>query len=572
MSQLNDAKLLTLRTELALEGHINDLEILWLLALGATSGSIVDAWWEVFDAASIAPGQFNDRAVAYITATVGAPPTPDYNAAWLHYWENATLVPPVPQPPLLPDLFHWFDFTDATVLWQDTAGTIPIADGQGILRVDNKGTEGTPVLDDFPAGPRWQPDLLNGYHGTLVSSGFPANLQDAGWLGASPPGAGVTIFSVGRENYVSGVTPSNHFLQAGGPGVMGVEADPGLVQWAGNLSGAPQPTGSGRAITLGEWVWNMARGGPTNTFETSGTPPVFVLGPYTQPAGGTITLGQAKGSVMEVLVYGRELTGPEVLLVAAYFDAKYGPLPHIAPPPTVAILEHSHDFTEAQTVWNNVAQNQPAGDGDVIRAINDLGDGNVDLTSPNSGSAPIYRTSVVNGLNVADFDQNADEVDGTTGAWPIATVGGAMAVIFRQVVRAGGAFVDPIYRFTGANPAVAGIRGGAAVDLNRIEFFGPGFSFFSSSTPILGTWYLAYFSMSPAFGGAQWAISGDGESVSGFAGASFDLTAPGNLRIETGQGDVEVAEASLWIGPLSAAERATLVAYADAKYGILPHA
>lgn len=571
MSQLNDAKLLTLRTELALEGHINDLEILWLLALGATSGSIVDAWWEVFDAASIAPGQFNDRAVAYITATVGAPPTPDYNAAWLHYWENATLVPPVPQPPLLPDLFHWYDFTDPTVLWQDVAGTIPIVAGQDILRVDDKGTEGTVVLDDFPPGPVWQLNLLNGYPGTINAAGFPANLQDAGWGGASPPGVGVTIFSVGREDYISGVAPSNHYLQAGGPGVMGVEADPTLVQWAANLSGAPQPTGSGRAITLGEWVWNMGRGGPTNTYETSGTPPVFVVGPYTQPAGGTITLGQAKGSVMEVLVYGRELTGPEVLLVAAYFDAKYGVLPFLTPPPTAAALTYHHDFTDNATVWSDVAQAVPAVNGGVVRAINGKSASPIDLTSASGIASPTYRTAVVNGLNVADFDQTADQVNGVAAAWPIATVGGAAMVVFRQIVRAGGAFVDPIYRFTGT-PGIFGIRGGGAVQLDNIEFFGPGFSFFSSAAPVLGTWYLAYISISPAFGGVQWFLSGGGEQASGFGGASADLPAPAQLRIETGQGDVEVAEAAIWTAPLSAAERAALVVYADGKYGTLPHA
>ena len=46
MTQLNDVKLLTLRTELAAEGHINDLEHDWLVALGATAGGkLQDMWW-----------------------------------------------------------------------------------------------------------------------------------------------------------------------------------------------------------------------------------------------------------------------------------------------------------------------------------------------------------------------------------------------------------------------------------------------------------------------------------------------------------------------------------------------
>lgn len=466
--------------------------------------------------------------------------------------------------PLLPDLFHWYDFTDPSVLWQDTAGTIPIVAGQDILRVDDKGTEGTPILDDFPPGPVWELDLLNGHAGTLSVAGFPPNLQDALYAGASPPGPGVTIFSVGREGYVSGFTPSNHYLQAGGPGVMGSEADPSLVEWAGNLTGSPQPTGSGRAITLDEWVWNMVRGGPTNTFETSGTAPVFNVGPFTSPIAGTITLGQAKGSVMEVLVYGRELSAAEQAQVVGYLDEKYGVLPYLTPPATTADLIHHLDFTEAQTVWRNPAANQHAGDGDLIRVLDNLGSDGTSLTGA-GGTSPTYRTGVVNGLNIAEYSA-LDLLDSIIAAGHASSVSGlSMSVV---------------WRWRGAHPV--GFPVSRVLDWpigNRIEkassqeavgtYTGIGL-LGSLGTMTVDTWYLFYLS-SDAAGAVTWRMSGEIEQSAGPLGALVDIPPGSILKLKTDGYDIEIAEAAVWGGPLTASERAALTAYADAKYGTLPH-
>lgn len=38
------------------------------------------------------------------------------------------------------DLMHWWDFTDTSTMFQETAGTTPIADGQTLKRVNDKGT------------------------------------------------------------------------------------------------------------------------------------------------------------------------------------------------------------------------------------------------------------------------------------------------------------------------------------------------------------------------------------------------------------------------------------------------
>ncbi len=572
MTTLADAKLTSLEALTGNTGHVNDLEAEFLVSLGATAGStIVDQWWEVFDTAAVPAGQFNDRAVAYIVAQVGSPPSDDYNEHWRFYWENVSVGPVVPQPPLLADLFHWYDFTDPLVLWQDTAGTIPIVDGQDILRVDDKGTEGTVVLDDFPAGPTWRTNQLNGFAGTLSLAGFPANLQDASWGGASPPGPGVTIYSVGREGYVSGVSPSNHYLQAGGPGVMGVEADPVLGQWAGNLTGSPQPTGSGRAITLHEWVWNKAKGGASNEFETSGSAPVVVGGPFVAPIAGTVTLGQAKGSVMEVLVYGRELTGPEEALVIAYFDAKYGPLPQHAPPPVTAPLIHHYDFTDNFTVFRNPSGTQLARDGDTIRLLIDKGISGSDLTTPNGTDAPTYRTDYVNGENIADFSPGANskpmtgvDLVGTTGSKGLTN-----AIIFRIEDALGPAVQMADWSF-------------GVTRLRILRDFGAGFMTyeypgppgkFSEGVIVPGSWYLWYFSTTGVFAGAddRSRLSGELQIASAqLAPDSIPAVEPIILTHITSQ-NFQIAEWAVWEGPLSDPELALLEAYADAKYGTLPH-
>ena len=53
----------------------------------------------------------------------------------------------VPQPPLTP--YVWFDFTDITQLFQDTAGLTPVtANGQAVNSVTDKGTLGTTAATD----------------------------------------------------------------------------------------------------------------------------------------------------------------------------------------------------------------------------------------------------------------------------------------------------------------------------------------------------------------------------------------------------------------------------------------
>lgn len=244
-----------------------------------------------------------------------------------------TVLPLTPQPMLIEDLVHWFDFTDSTVLWQDVAGTIAIVDGTDILRVDDKGYAGVDFIDSFPPGPIWRTNLINGLAGTESVSGFPANLQMTGWANGSGAASLKGVFAVARATYTGGF-PNNLFLASAAPGVIGVEADEfSTGDWAGNLTNEPQPTSTGRAITLNEWVMVAAGGNAPssdNFYRASGTSEVILTGPYVAPGSPTNpTLAQMSGNCMEVLVYDNLFEAVERQAQEDnYFNRRYGVLPH----------------------------------------------------------------------------------------------------------------------------------------------------------------------------------------------------------------------------------------------------
>lgn len=73
------------------------------------------------------------------------------------------LIPPVPMPPGAPVL--WYDGSDLSTLWQDTAGTVPVvSDGDPVNRIDNKGSMvGVPVLNSGASGQfLWRENFQNG--------------------------------------------------------------------------------------------------------------------------------------------------------------------------------------------------------------------------------------------------------------------------------------------------------------------------------------------------------------------------------------------------------------------------
>ena len=84
-------------------------------------------------------------------------------------------------------------------------------------------------------------------------------------------------------------------------------------------------------------------------------------------------------------------------------------------------------------------------------------------------------------------------------------------------------------------------------------------------------WYLGAFAFDGGGGTDRWQWSG--EALQTFAlGALTDIAGGSSLEIKNATTEIQVAEFGVWGGQLSAAEFTALFAYADNKYGTLPHA
>lgn len=86
---LNDAKLEALRVYLGvLDGQVNQLEVEYLEALGASGDSISDLWMDYFENNLEFPqdrGQFNDMAFGWL-GDLGF--TGSLSERWITYWQN----------------------------------------------------------------------------------------------------------------------------------------------------------------------------------------------------------------------------------------------------------------------------------------------------------------------------------------------------------------------------------------------------------------------------------------------------------------------------------------------------
>lgn len=232
-------------------------------------------------------------------------------------------------PPLLGDLVHWFDFSDASVNWQDAAGTVPIVAGQDVVRTDNKGTDGTPLIEAFPPGGTWTLGLVNGLAGIVNGTNFSAS-QQTGWLGGAGGGVGQMHFAWGRRTDALANSSTGLGWQfSGGGGDHQLRADNAVLpgDWAVAVTGIPTPTSTTRAIINNEWNWvyGGVDSGGTITYRASGSPKQTMAGVYgVSGPPATMSWGFPRGDTIEILMYGRGLSSAEQSLVTAYFDARAG--------------------------------------------------------------------------------------------------------------------------------------------------------------------------------------------------------------------------------------------------------
>ena len=251
-----------------------------------------------------------------------------------------------------------------------------------------------------------------------------------------------------------------------------------------------------------------------------------------------------------------------------------GALPPPPFPPFAAPILQRFDFTDQSTVWADTAGTIPITDGTLIKRIDNLGTSGAPMIQ-GSTLAPTYRTNIVNGLGVADFAAGPGtrrlRASADPTAYDFPTNGITIAAIVRR---------------TGSAPAgqqaLISWAGNYRIDYNSPadaapdDFLVTGFPVFVTliAAPLLNNWYLLYQS-----GGGSGDNSNDAayaspgpEDTSAIGDPNINLPGPHDVEITAFSGDYEEAESFILGGPMTVAERLALQAYADAKYGSLPHA
>lgn len=571
MTTLADSKLSALETLTGNTGHINDLEAEYLVLLGATAGkTIVDMWGEVFDNAAIAAGQHNDRWMAYMDSILSPATEDQYNDREREFWDGGG-TPIGLEPPGTP--FRWWDFTDGSVVFSDVAGTTPSVDGGLILRVNNKGTDNQDLID---AGSdlEFHEDVINGQ--SVARGVNQSNDEMRVTMTNAFSGAGMSMAIVHRTNAKKGADTSEQqntgapaavasFVQQGPPPVSTWELTTGLPAFVGDTL---------KPVIDNEWNWAYTTHGAGGAkVQSSGSAQVTGGAPWASLSGGGLfVFAFGVVDVAEVIFYEDELDASELTDLIAYFEEKYGgEFPIQGVPPTQATLIHHYDFTDNLTVFRNPSATQLARDGDTIRVLRDKGTHASDLTTPNGTDAPTYRVAYVSGENVADFSPGANskpmsgiDAVGTTG-----TKGLTNAIIFR-VEDAIGPAVQIADWSTGVT-RLRILRDFGAGNMTY-EYPGPPGKF-SEAPHVPGNWYLWYFSATGVFAGSDDRSRLSGELQIASAQLAPTSIPAGDAIILTHllSQNFQIAEWAVWEGPLSDPELAALEAYADAKYGTLPH-
>lgn len=268
-------------------------------------------WWD-------APLNTEERAalVSYVASKYGV---------------FAPAVVTYPQPPFQANLQHWWDFSDRSTLFTDTAGLNPVeSDLDTIRRVNDKGTAGDDLFD-AASTMTFHQSVVTGYPITRSNIAQAAPRFTSQAL-ATPPGGG-TGFAQAMVNRAFAVPPGNGKITQIDNGPSNISFETGFGNWAEEHQ-LPGFQGSNKAIVINEWVEQVVTDGTTfgaHIVHVSGAADVVLPQGYLSQAGTPVEIfaTQIAGEIAEMLVYDRDLSAAEVLTLSAYFDAKYIALPHL---------------------------------------------------------------------------------------------------------------------------------------------------------------------------------------------------------------------------------------------------
>jgi len=471
-------------------------------------------------------------------------------------------------PPFISDLQHWWDFTDASQVFQDVGGITPSGDGDPILRVNNKGYDGQPLID-AASQLIYTEDLLPG-----INVGSNAGLLPLiTVLNNALSTDGITVVLIVRSQDSATVNPLKWEFSGD---VSQIQADiDGSGNWEVQFDLADERD-TVKSVVPDELlsVYGAIKGGSLD-YKASGAPLQSGSSGYpVTDAGLTITVGDLTGNIAEVLIYDFKLSVSQQAALEQRNNTKYGGLPVIIPsappPPAVGNLLHWVDATDAGTVWADAGATIPATNGVTVERIDNKGSRGTPFLRVGFGGVT-YLTGVVNGLNVIEFTSSNGQLTITAESPGLAISGtgftSALITRRRGTVPAGNPILWRWSPFAGSPGPSLRLKGGSQ-DLAADVTGNPEEILVGASG--LDTWYLIYISVDPV--GADDAKFGSpGPEIITPFGVPTDIPDLSDVRWGTSNITMENVEAFFWDRPLTLAERAALVSYADTKYGALPH-
>ncbi len=252
-----------------------------------------------------------------------------------------------------------------------------------------------------------------------------------------------------------------------------------------------------------------------------------------------------------------------------------GPVVPTPPFPTVAPLLHWMDIADAGAVWQDTAGTIPAVDGVKFARVDNKGNDLTPFLNAAPSQQPVYRTAALNGKNIGDFDHGGTirkmQATSATASNPPAT-GFTMAVVARlNNPQPGAAGQNELlafsasYRINQNNPGIGGNS-----DVTTLFPTGAAFGdLVEHVNPYCpNQWYLFYVTVDPA-DVDDFAFTSPGPEVPGtVANPIFPIPGGNTFGVDMITGDVHIAEAFWWDGPLTTTERAALRSYINSKYGV----
>jgi hypothetical protein len=241
--------------------------------------------------------------------------------------EDAVNYVRVRKPPFLEDVLFWFDFTDTSVLFTDTAATTNVtASGQTINAITNKGSYGGTWIS-VETGPTWQSSITdNGQPG----ADFNGTTDYLTKTIADAPLGGTQDYAYAWLGHCDQLAPLDYAWSFNNQEIAVRHWNDQIPDLLVNATLQPVNT-IGAGTEFGAWAKENGDSTQAGKVSTDAAEVAGALAAGGPPAGSEFRIGEFSsggngwdGMQAEIVIWGRTLTTPETDQVEAWLTRKYG--------------------------------------------------------------------------------------------------------------------------------------------------------------------------------------------------------------------------------------------------------